>query len=171
MGEPVSTGDHPPAGKRRSKGPTATVAGARKRLSGGISVTKRGSQGAAAKQKPVKEPVKKAAEDVLLVVGENETGSGYNVLRQRQNRLEAGELKPLVEGKSLEGELVRLRPRKEAPALFDVDVEFAKDAPRSSTVTEAERGRPAQVASKGYRKNWSRVFGAGRKTSKTSQLN
>jgi hypothetical protein len=57
------------------------------------------------------------------------------------------------EGQPIHGELVTLKPRGESPRLFDVDV--VHDArpvqPRSGS---------AQVATRSYRDNWDRIFGA-----------
>ena len=88
-------------------------------------------------------------QDVVLVYGASDDGRGYEVLRQRGDQLQAGRLRPLHDGKSIHGEVVRLEPRKESPALFDVEVQH--DA-RAST------GRPAKVASEQYRKGWESIW-------------
>ena len=107
---------------------------------------------------PEKNPVK--ALDVVLMHGATEDGEGARVLRARRGRVEAGEVRPLREGRSLVpgGEVVRLEQRKDAPALYDVHVEqvvpgaLAKEA-------EAREG-PAQVSTPAYRESWERTFGS-----------
>ncbi len=85
----------------------------------------------------------------MLVYGRSEDGRGYDVLRQRGERVEAGRMQPLDHGKPVHGEIVRLRAREESPALFDVEVQHDT---RSST------GRPAKVATEEYRKGWESIW-------------
>jgi hypothetical protein len=87
--------------------------------------------------------------DVVLVYGRSEDGRSYDVLRQRGKQIEAGRMGPLDEGKPIHGEVVRLKPREESPALFDVEVQH--DARASS-------GRPAKVATEQYRKGWESIW-------------
>lgn len=87
--------------------------------------------------------------DVVLIYGQSEDGKEYGVLRQRGAEIEAGSIRPLDEGKPIHGEVVRLKPREESPALFDVEVQH--DA-RPST------GRPAKVATEQYRKGWESIW-------------
>jgi hypothetical protein len=104
--------------------------------------------------------------DVVLLAGATDDGEGAKVLRARSGRIEAGEVRPLREGRSLAsgGEVVRLSPRKEAPALYDVRVEHvvqgaaakSDDALPSSAPA---RNKPAQVATPAYRDSWERTFG------------
>ena len=70
-----------------------------------------------ADREPTPSPV-----DVLLIHGVTEDGAGLQVLRQRQDRLEAGALRPVQQGRPIVGELVRVRPRSEFPLLCDVEV-------------------------------------------------
>jgi hypothetical protein len=93
-------------------------------------------------------------EDVLLVGGPTESGEGCHVLRKRDDQLEVGELRAVREGRPLQGELVRLKPRQESERLFDVDVVMA--APKRPEARS--NAGPAQVASDDYRRNWDRVF-------------
>jgi hypothetical protein len=93
--------------------------------------------------------------DVLLVYGASDDGKGYEVLRQRGDEIQAGRLRPLHDGKPLHGEVVRLEPRKESPALFDVEVRH--DARVAS-------GRPAQVATDEYRKGWESIWASKRES-------
>ncbi|MGC4064550.1 MAG: hypothetical protein QM784_07890 [Polyangiaceae bacterium] len=61
---------------------------------------------------------------------------------------------PLVPGKPITGEVVRLSPRQESPLLCNVHVEYAPEP--SSRATSAG---PAQVATDRYRQNWDQIFG------------
>lgn len=106
------------------------------------------------------------SEDVVLVGAPLPSGIGHHVLRKRGERLEAGSIKPLEEGKPIHGDLVRLKPREE-PGLYDVQVEHT--APQATDVAgraPEERSGPAQVANDDYRRGWNRLFGASK--SKTS---
>jgi hypothetical protein len=90
--------------------------------------------------------------DVVVLAGPTEDGKGANVLRVRPGHLEAGEVRPLEHGKPIAGEVVRLKPREDAPAICNVEV-LHEGPPRRST-------KPPQVASTAYRKNWDAIFGA-----------
>ncbi len=112
--------------------------------------------------------------DVVLLHGATDDGQGVKVLRARSGRVEAGEVRPLREGRPLAagGEVVRLAPRKDAPALFDVHVEHVVSAapgpshePASAPERREREGHaalsgPAQVANRAYRDSWERTFGA-----------
>jgi len=93
--------------------------------------------------------------DVLLVYGASDDGRGYEVLRQQGDEIQAGRLRPLYDGKPIHGEVVRLEPRKESPALFDVEVQH--DARVASR-------RPAQVATDQYRKGWESIWASKRES-------
>lgn len=92
--------------------------------------------------------------DVVVLAGPTEDGKGANVLRVRPGHLEAGEVRPLEDGKPIAGDVVRLKPRESAPAVCDVEVLHEGPAP------ERRSTKPAQVASRAYRKNWDAIFGA-----------
>ena len=95
--------------------------------------------------------------DVVFLQGPTEDGAGMRILRARDDRVEAGEVRPLVEGKPLgSGEIVKLAPRAETPRLCDVEV-IAK-------LDEVKRTGPgpAQVATNAYRASWDRVFGGAK---------
>ncbi len=87
--------------------------------------------------------------DVVFVYGKSEDGQSYGVIRQRGSEVQAGTMRPLEEGKPIHGEVVRLKPREESPALFDVEVQHDG----AST-----RGRPAKVASDQYRRGWESIW-------------
>jgi hypothetical protein len=91
-------------------------------------------------------------QDVVFVHGPLDEGEGYHVIRRRDDALEFGEIRAVQEGRPIQGETVRLSPRKEHERLFDVEVLVPRHAmlPRSG---------PAQVASTAYRENWEAIFG------------
>jgi len=97
--------------------------------------------------------------DVVMVGGATEDGEGAKVLRARPGRVDAGEVRPLRDGKPIvgKGEIVRLEKRTDAPTLYDVHVEH-KVEPAPSV---AHHG-PAQVATQSYRESWERIFGGRR---------
>lgn len=99
--------------------------------------------------------------DVVMLHGKTEDGEGARVLRARPGRVEAGEVRPLREGKPLtKGEVVSLSRREDAPALYDVKVQHVVAGPEGSTSQKATPG-PAQVATRAYRESWERIFGRG----------
>ncbi len=99
--------------------------------------------------------------DVVMLHGKTEDGQGARVLRARPGRLEAGEVRPMREGKPLtKGEVVSLSRREDAPALYDVKVEHVVDGPEAPPAEKSTPG-PAQVATRAYRDSWERIFGRG----------
>lgn len=94
--------------------------------------------------------------DVVVLGPPTADGEGVRVLRAREERLEAGELRALKEGKPITGEIVSLEPRKENPRVCDVKTSYA---PSSSKASAPKKG-PAQVATEKYRENWDEVFAA-----------
>jgi hypothetical protein len=103
--------------------------------------------------------------DVLMPHAPTEDGEGARVLRMRPGQLEAGEVRPMREGKPLTpgGEVVRLERRADAPAMYDVHVEHKVDGmkPEQPPPPRAAGG-PAQVATQQYRDSWDRTFGRRR---------
>ncbi len=94
--------------------------------------------------------------DVVMLAGKTPDGEGARVVRARPDRVEAGEVRPMKEGRPLTGgEVVRLEQRKDAPALYDVHVEHEVQPAAART---AHNG-PAQVATAEYRASWERTFG------------
>lgn len=88
-----------------------------------------------------------------MVVGRDEQGS-LQVLRRRSEEapVELGTVKPMEEGKPIEGEVVSLRPRRDLPFVFDVKTELP--APPRLT-----NGGPPQVATDSYRAGWDAIWG------------
>lgn len=97
-----------------------------------------------------------ASDDVVLIGGPTSDGAGANVLRLREGRIETGQIRNMEQGKPIVGEVVTLRPRKDAPNICDVKVEYAPKA------AVAPKNRPAQVATENYRNNWDSIFRAPR---------
>lgn len=94
--------------------------------------------------------------------GASADGRGVDVLRKRGDSLQVGVVRPLEEGKPLQGEVVQLVQRGQSP-LFDVTVQFdpkaAKRDTQAPTAPVAEtRGHPPRVATDGYRKNWDAIW-------------
>lgn len=95
--------------------------------------------------------------DVVLLGPPTADGDGVHVIRARDTQIETGELRNVVEGKPISGELVTLQPRKDNPRVCDVTDSFKSD----QQAAPPARGKgPAQVASQAYRDNWDEVFAA-----------
>jgi len=96
--------------------------------------------------------------DVVLLGPPTTDGEGIHVLRAREDRIEAGEVRPVKDGAPIHGEIVQLTPREGAPQVCDVQVTYAPK--KSPTATLPPRGKgPAQVATRGYRDRWDEIFG------------
>ena len=98
----------------------------------------------------------KPKRDVALIHGRTADGEGLRILRQREKQLELGEVRPLKEGRPIQGEVVTLRPRANFPLLCDVSTEVEARTPGGAE--PARKSGPAQVASDRYRANWDAVF-------------
>jgi hypothetical protein len=97
--------------------------------------------------------------DVVLVHGKTPDGEGACVLRARPGRLEAGEVRPLREGRPVHGggQILQLAPR---PGSYLYDVKAQYDVPSvGAAQPEAAHAGPAQVATSAYRESWERTFG------------
>ena len=99
--------------------------------------------------------------DVVLLHGKTADGEGASVLRARPGKLEAGEVRPLREGRPLVagGEVVRLSPRPGLAGVHDVKVEYV--VPGTPAPAGGDGAGPAQVATAAYRASWERTFGPG----------
>ena len=95
--------------------------------------------------------------DIALVCGKDQHGTHILRRRSEQAPLELGLLRPLREGKPIEGEVISLTPRPEAPVLFDVKSELPD--PRARPTEDG----PPQVATDAYRKGWDAVWGRRRR--------
>ena len=97
-------------------------------------------------------------EDVVFVHGPAERGEGLRVIRKREETIEIGEIRPVQEGRPLQGDLVKLKPRKDHDRLFDVEVLVSREELQSKGALG--HAGPAQVATDTYRANWDAIFGA-----------
>jgi hypothetical protein len=102
-------------------------------------------------------PKRAKSRDVALVLDRSEDNEGYHVLRQRgeDRPLEVGTIRPLKEGHPIEGEVVSLKPRKDAPFLCDVKTELADQKEARRLTSDG----PAQVATEDYRRGWEAIWG------------
>jgi hypothetical protein len=106
------------------------------------------------------------AGDVVLLHSPTEDGEGVRVLRARDGKLEVGEVRPLVEGKAIHAEVVRLAPREGNASICDVHTLMpapkAAALPAGEASTPAHKGLahkgPAKVTTDAYRDAWDRVF-------------
>ena len=95
--------------------------------------------------------------DLALVLDCAEDGDGYQVLRRRPDRaVEFGTIRPLKEGRPIDGEVVTLRPREDVPFVYDVKTELAD--PRAAERRLTSEG-PAQIATEKYRRGWDAIWG------------
>jgi hypothetical protein len=99
--------------------------------------------------------------DVVVMHGPTDDGEGTRVLRARPGRVEPGEVRPMREGRPVAagGEIVRLEQRADAPALFDVHVDYVVPAAVAPPKDRPQDG-PPQVATPAYRENWELTFGS-----------
>jgi hypothetical protein len=109
-------------------------------------------------------PAESSSKDVVLLGPPTADGAGVHVLRAREERVEAGELRALQEGKPVVGEIVSLKPRPENPRICDVEQSYAPGV--------GKKKGPAQVANDRYRDNWDEIFGKSKAASpKRTDLN
>ena len=111
------------------------------------------------------------ATDFVLLGPPTADGAGIHVLRARDERIEAGELRALQEGRPITGEIVTLKPRGSNPHICDVMDSYvpsgssaasgssASSAPQASLAQLGHKG-PAKVATDAYREGWDEIFGA-----------
>ena len=95
--------------------------------------------------------------DIALIHGKTADGEGLRIIRQRDDRIEVGAVRPLKHGAPITGEVVSLTPRPEFPLLCDVKVELEAPAAAKDRAEPSRHG-PAQVATAAYRDNWDRIW-------------
>lgn len=109
--------------------------------------------------------------DVAFVFGKDHTG--LHILRRRSGDapVETGVLRPLQEGKPIEGEVVSLKRRRDLPLVYDVktELEAARTAGEDGQARADDGGEelragegPAQVATSAYRRGWEAIWGRSR---------
>jgi hypothetical protein len=103
--------------------------------------------------------------DVALVFDRTEDADGYKILRRRAaaSDVEMGTIRPLKEGRPIEGEVLSLTARTDIPFLYNVKTELAD--PRASTRLTSDG--PPQIATEEYRRGWEAIWG----TPSTDKLN
>lgn len=107
-----------------------------------------------------------AHQDVALVSGSSRDGKGLTILRSRRGRLEVGVVQPLSTGKPIQGEVVRLKPRKACPVLCDVETVLQSPISKQGDASNlgdtapaaSMKNGPPQVASDAYRRNWDAIY-------------
>jgi len=116
--------------------------------------------------------VPKRKKDLLLVKGPTDDGAGVHVVRARPERLELGTMRPLQDGRPIDGEVVRVNPHPECPFLYEVETEFSTQpsdaagaatadgakAPSEKPSAELRAPGPPKVASAAYRRNWDAIW-------------
>ncbi len=101
----------------------------------------------------------RSGQDVVLIHGLSEDKKGLRVLRARNDEVQIGEVRPLVEGQPITSDVVRLKPRAGMPFLCDVETEVAVSGPQPTPAQAPQaRSGPAQVASRAYRDNWDTIW-------------
>ena len=95
----------------------------------------------------------------MFVHGPANEGEGLRVIRKREDAIEVGEIRAVQEGRPLQGELVKLKPRKEHDRLFDVEVVMSREEIEGKGKAPRALAGPAQVATDAYRDNWEQIFG------------
>jgi hypothetical protein len=162
----VSASASPSAGSAGLTGASVAPSGAPSQSTEVAQVTpvRASASPAAAKELP---------KDVVLIGPPTADGAGLHVIRARDERLEAGELRALEEGKPIVGEIVTLKPRQENPRVCDVTDSYAPPITAQAATADAQLAHkgPAKVASPAYREGWDEIFGAKKKTPPPSSLN
>jgi hypothetical protein len=97
--------------------------------------------------------------DVAMVLDRIEGHDAYRVLRRRRpdSDVELGTLRPLKEGRPIDGEVVSMQAREDLPFVYDVKTEL--EDPRGER--RATSDGPAQVATEQYRRGWEAIWGTG----------
>jgi hypothetical protein len=95
--------------------------------------------------------------DLALVLDRADSGDAYRVLRRRaaDSAVELGTLRPMREGRPIDGEVVSLSPREDMPFVYDVKTELAD--PRGDRRPTSDG--PPQIATDEYRRGWDAIWG------------
>jgi hypothetical protein len=101
--------------------------------------------------------------DVALIVGPTADQEGVHVLRRRDEDapVELGTVRPMKEGEPIDGEVVKLRPRKDAPFVYDVKTVLGGRKAGHGERRLTSDG-PPQVATDDYRRGWDKIWGKAR---------
>lgn len=103
--------------------------------------------------------------DLVYVHDQIKGRKGYRVVRAREDRIELGEMRPLEDGQAIHGDIVKLKPRKEHPRLFDAEVVEGTEVPRPGA------HGPPKVSSDDFRRGWDDVFKTHKPRKKPPLLN
>ena len=97
--------------------------------------------------------------DVALVFDRTEDAGGYKILRRRAaaSDIEMGTIRPLKEGRPIDGEVLSLTAREDMPFLYNVKTELPD--PHASTRPTSDG--PPQIATEEYRRGWEAIWGTG----------
>jgi hypothetical protein len=98
--------------------------------------------------------------DVALIFDRTEDAEGYRVLRRRAaaSEIEMGTIRPLKEGRPIDGEVLSLSARQDVPFLYDVKTELPDPRAGSRPTSDG----PPQIATEEYRRGWEAIWGAGK---------
>lgn len=104
---------------------------------------------------------------MALLLGKTEDDEGYHLLRRRSEdaEVELGTIRPMREGKPVNGEVVSLRPRKDVPFVYDVKTELDVSQDQGPRLTS---DGPPQVATEEYRRGWDAIWGRKRRAPSAS---
>jgi hypothetical protein len=103
---------------------------------------------------------KAGADDVILIHGFDPRRRELHVVRSRDGDIGLGIVRPVEEGRPIDGDIVRLKPRKDLPLLCDVEhVLSIPDTPTRPAPAGRSHPGPARVSSEEYRRGWEQVFG------------
>jgi hypothetical protein len=103
------------------------------------------------------------AGDVALVLDRTEDAEGYRVLRRRgeDDQIELGTMRPLREGRPIDGEVISLEQREDMPFLYNVKTELADPHAAMRAERRLTSDGPAQIATEQYRDGWEAIWGRG----------
>jgi hypothetical protein len=108
-------------------------------------------------------PAAAAVGDVAMVLDRTEDAQGYRVLRRRgtDDQIELGTMRPLQEGRPIDGEVISLEPREDMPFLYNVKTELADPRAALREQRRLTSDGPAQIATEQYRQGWDAIWGQG----------
>jgi hypothetical protein len=98
--------------------------------------------------------------DVALIYDRTEDAQGYRILRRRAAaaEVELGTIRPLKEGRPIDGEVLSLSARQDIPFVYDVKTELADPRAGSRPTSDG----PPQIATEEYRRGWEAIWGQGK---------
>lgn len=100
---------------------------------------------------------KAGVDDVILIHGVDPQRRELHVVRSKGGEVGLGIVRPVEEGRPIDGDLVRLKPHKDMPLLCDV--EEVLSVPKPPAPAGPPHPGPACVSTDAYRRGWEQVFG------------